>query len=311
MSYGLPYMGSKSRLIKELGPVFPSGHTFVDLFGGGGAVTHWMMQNRSSDYVNFTYNEIQYDVACLFWDAISGKYSYENYTPEWISRADFFARKDTDAFVRLGWSFGNNAMTYLFNTTIEPYKKSMHMAVVFGIFDNLAIEVLGRSQWDVNMSIPERRLFLRQTIEQYRKTRIPQCLHRFLSPKQLKQLERLQQLKSLEQLERLERLERLEQLESLERLEIVSGDYRRVCIPNNSIVYCDIPYKKTEKYITGHFDHSAFFEWAAAQPFSVYISEYAIDYPGLTCVWEHDSMSTLSSDNNATKVTEKLYWNGK
>ena len=57
----------------------------------------------------------------LFINAIRGKYKDEK---RWISREDFFKLKDTDAYVRLCWSFGNNCRGYLYNEDIEPYKKA-------------------------------------------------------------------------------------------------------------------------------------------------------------------------------------------
>lgn len=38
MNYGIPYKGSKNKVIKWLMPLLPSGEVFVDLFCGGGGV---------------------------------------------------------------------------------------------------------------------------------------------------------------------------------------------------------------------------------------------------------------------------------
>ena len=40
MIYGLPYMGSKGRIAKQLMDALPSGRVLVDPFDGGCAVTH-------------------------------------------------------------------------------------------------------------------------------------------------------------------------------------------------------------------------------------------------------------------------------
>ena len=40
MRYGIGYKGSKSRIAKEIIDVLPSGERFIDLFGGGGAMSH-------------------------------------------------------------------------------------------------------------------------------------------------------------------------------------------------------------------------------------------------------------------------------
>ena len=43
MNYGLPYMGSKNRIARDIVEQLPSAECFVDLFCGGCAVTHAAM----------------------------------------------------------------------------------------------------------------------------------------------------------------------------------------------------------------------------------------------------------------------------
>lgn len=80
-------------------------------------------------YKYYHANDILADVPKLFVDACNGKYRNET---RWISREDFFALKDTDTYVRLCWSFGNNQRAYLYSREIEPWKKALHYARVFG-----------------------------------------------------------------------------------------------------------------------------------------------------------------------------------
>lgn len=110
MKYGLPYMGSKNRIARDIVEQLPSAEYFVDLFCGGCAVTHAAM--LSGKYKKFIVNDIAPDMPRLFVDAINGKYRNEK---RWISREDFERLKDTDAYVRTCWSFGNNGMGYLWN----------------------------------------------------------------------------------------------------------------------------------------------------------------------------------------------------
>ena len=63
------------------------------------------------------------DSVTLFEDALNGKYENES---RWISREDFFRLKDSDPYVRIVWSFGNNQRNYLYSREIEPYKKAVH-----------------------------------------------------------------------------------------------------------------------------------------------------------------------------------------
>jgi len=324
--YGIPYMGSKAGIIASIAMNFPRAKHFYDLFGGGFSVTHYMLKNKANRYQHFHYNEIKSDIVDLIRRAIGGEYSYKRFKPAWISREDFLKKKDTDAYVRVCWSFGNNQKNYMFGRDIESYKKSMHQAVVFGEFDELAKEVLGFDVWpSVAKTIKHRRFYLRQKIEFYRNTKIPKVFYQSLPEKQLQKLERLEpleQLQKLQQLEQLERLQQLQQLEQLERLQKLenssipfqqlnfsSMDYRDVKIEKDSIVYCDIPYKSTSPY--GEFDHEQFFDWAATRPFPVYISEYQIDDSRFKLVYEIDKRPMFKNTDKITKIKqEKLYWNG-
>lgn len=305
MKCGISYQGSKSNFIHYLADYFPPATNFYDLFGGGFAVSHYMLAKQMHKYQRIHYNEIIADILILVRDAIAGKYNYDRFKPAWISREEFFARKDTDAYVRCGWSFGNNQKNYLFGKNIEPYKRSMHQAVVFSEFDDLAKEVLKRDSWDTD-NIKERRLYLRRIVEQYRKTTIPEYLKPFLSPKQLEQLE---------QLERLERLQNLEGLPS--NLTMTALDYRSVSVLTDSVVYCDIPYAvesksdRNSQYLRVQFDHQAFFDWAATRDFPVYFSEYKCPDPRFDVVFEKNKDVKMCSTGTkkASETIERLYCN--
>lgn len=39
-AYGVPYSGSKNRLAEDIIDMLPTGDRLVDLFAGGGAITH-------------------------------------------------------------------------------------------------------------------------------------------------------------------------------------------------------------------------------------------------------------------------------
>ena len=130
--YGAPYKGSKNRLVKELSEAIPSAENFYDLFAGGCSVTHRMLETGS--YKNYFANDLDGQGLQLFMDAISGKYKDEK---RWISREDFYRLKDTDPYVSYCWSFGNRAVQYLYSKEIEPWKKALHYARVFGDFSQM------------------------------------------------------------------------------------------------------------------------------------------------------------------------------
>lgn len=311
-TYGLCYQGSKGKIAIQLIKHFPSADNFYDLFGGGGSITHAMLENRKDDFKYFHYNDIIAPIGELLKKTIYGEYNYNKFIPDWISREDFFKLKDIDAYVGLCWSFGNANRTYLFSKEIELYKKSMHIAVVFGVFDELAKEVLGFELWNNGLdTITKRRLFLRQKIENYQIIGIPKILLPFLNEKQKKQLaanelNNICSLQQLEHLERLERIQKLERLQQLERLDFTASDYRSVKIKKNSIVYCDIPYLGTTGY--GEFNHNVFLDWAATRNFPVYVSEYNINDSRFHLVTEIKKRCTMSSINNNSCI-EKLYVN--
>ena len=121
--YGLPYKGSKSGIAVWVIDHLPPGGTLVDLFCGGCAVTHAALE--SNKWTHVFANDIHGDVPQLFLDAVCGKYTVQT-ERRWISRDDFYRLKDTDAYVRLCWSFGNNGDTYMYAREIEPFKKRVH-----------------------------------------------------------------------------------------------------------------------------------------------------------------------------------------
>lgn len=295
-------MGSKSRICDELVKVFPKAAHFYDLFGGGFSVTHAMLLRRSRDFKHFHFNEIRPGICDLIQKAINGQFNYERYLPPWVSREEFFEKLDTDPLIKILWSFGNNGRNYLFGKEIEPYKRSMHYAVVFNEFDDLAKEVLQMQSFRDGYSVKDRRLFLRNKIEHYRLTKLPSVLVPYLSETQRKKLA------SGERLQQLERLQRFEQLERLQRLTFYSGSYESVPIQPDSVIYCDIPYANTRKY-DGDFNHTAFFDWAASQDSPVFISEYHVPDRRFQCVWQIKKRSMLSADKTMNLKTEKLYAN--
>ena len=84
MQYGIPYMGSKSKISDAIISALPSGKRFVDLFGGGFAMSHCAL--LSHKYESVLYNEINPLLPALIKRCINGLTS-----PEWVSRERFNA----------------------------------------------------------------------------------------------------------------------------------------------------------------------------------------------------------------------------
>jgi len=99
------------------------------------------------------------------------------------------------------------------------------------------------------------------------------------------------------------------QSKNLQGVDLVCASYERLDIPDNSIVYCDIPYKGKEGYKSaGAFDHSAFFQWCrekVREGHTVFVSEY--DAPNdFHPVWEREIKCSLAK--YGSKITaEKLF----
>ena len=281
--YGLPYQGSKTGIINEIAKIFPSTDHFYDLFGGGFSCSHYMLANRARSYKHFHYNEIRPGLCELIQDAIAGKYNYNVFKPEWISREKFLSDKEKNAYIKILWSFGNDGESYIFGKDIEQQKRSRHQAVVFDEFDDCFIKTFHIKKWPLGLGIKARRLFIRKIVRN-EKGRID--------------FEQLQQLQQLQQLERLERLE---------RLNFTTLDYRQVKIHPNSVIYCDIPYQSTSGY-GSEFNHKDFFDWADAQENPVFISEYKINDNRFKLIKEIKHRTSFSATKNSS-VTERVYGN--
>lgn len=126
MKYGLPYKGSKNKLAERIVSLLPKRTHLIDLFCGGCAVSHAALLRNKYEHIHI--NDINWMCPTLFIDALNGKYQNET---RWISREDFFRLKDTDPYVAVVWSFGNNMRTYLYSKEIEPLKKAIHYAIFF------------------------------------------------------------------------------------------------------------------------------------------------------------------------------------
>ena len=260
--YGLLYMGSKNKIAPKIIKQLPTADNFYDLFCGGCSITHCAI--LSGKWKNIIFNDIDGDVPQLFLDAINGKYKDEK---RWISREDFNRLKDTDAYIKYIWSFGNNGTGYYYGKDIEPYKKAYWYALFYNDFSLF---------WDLGINIPkvnaksykEKRLKIKQEIKKLidKKDKNSSQLNK-LYKESFERLERLQSLQSLQS---------SECLQNLQSLQLFNTSYENIEIKPNSVIYCDIPYENTNKYISGSFDYKKFYDWACEQKELVVISSYKI-----------------------------------
>lgn len=382
--YGMPYKGSKDKIAEKIISILPDADCFVDLFGGGGAMSHCAAM--SGKYKKVIYNEFEPLVYKGFVMAINGEFSGEN---RWISRKDFLKLKDSDPYVAMCFSFGNNLKTYAYSPEIERFKKHLHYMFFaetpkearlhwkafinefqlikneIAVLTQKCLELcsecnvkpiynfdgtlntskikkdvfkaktsdirnymrnaldksgLTQSQVDKHLGNQMSGHYFGQsqwtlpTLEQYRK--LQEILPNLILPwselneqlETLKWLDSLQSLESLESLERLERLQRLQQIKTANQvnIECFNLSYEQVDIPENSVVYCDPPYKGTSSYISD-FDHVKFYQWCRNNPYLIFVSEYNMPDDFFEMA-QWNKTCTLAA-NNRTKTVEKLFCN--
>lgn len=287
-------MGSKSKIADAIISALPSGRRFVDLFGGGFAMSHCALLSHKYDGV--LYNEINPLLPALLKRVFNGDISHE-----WVTRERFQAEKEKDGFIKYIWSFGSNGHNYLYAKEIEDIKRAGHEFCLHGTPIKGLNVVMPTSL--IGHTITDRRLILRATakdeftrlinteaglVEEYaeykrikrqRVTHVDKC-------ERLWFLELLTSNAALQQLERLECLERslmhcLIKDGHNKRLQITCGSYTKYKHQRGDIVYCDPPYMGCAGYNPNDksntdFNSVAFFDWAYKQPYPIYISHYPL-----------------------------------
>ena len=246
MRFGLPYKGSKSAIAKDIVAILPAGNRLVDLFCGGCAITDYAMK-KTDKFNKFLINDIDERNPKTYMKALNGGFRNED---RWISRQDFFKLKETDDYVRLCFSFGNDCRTYMYGPQIEPYKEAIHSIVFWEDYSKMeelcpAVVKIIHDYCD-GKDRKARRLALGKAVAAHIKEMgsveywqsnpmfravkvkwsedrrgMSSCQWNRGSP--LESLERLERLERLESLECPERMQSLESLERLERLSDMSS----------------------------------------------------------------------------------------
>lgn len=345
-SWGLPYMGSKNSIAKDIVNALPSGERLVDLFAGGCAITDYALKNTDK-FSKFLVNDLNGWTPKAYVKALAGGFNDEE---RWISRQDFFRLKDTDSYVKLCFSFGNNIKTYMYNPELEPYKRALHHIIFWedyipmGVICPQVVDIIkeyckgkdrkgrrlssGRSiadhvkqkgsveYWQSN---PMFRALKVKWSEERRGMKGSELANNALKDisikSMLESLESLERLQSLQSLESLERLERLERLQSLERLEnIVQHDSN---IEISSISYADYAYRDGDvvycdppyKNTGGYgieFNTDAFWEWARTRDYPLYVSEYQSP-SDFVSIWSKEKRVLLNGESLTAPRTENLF----
>ena len=113
----------------------------------------------------------------------------------------------------------------------------------------------------------------------------------------------------LENQERLLRLTSISNPSKVCSLTWSIGDYQDVQIEDNSVLYCDIPYQDTNKYVGEgeNFDYERFYDWCLRQTQPLYISSYEMPEKDFKVVAEFARVDTMSATNNGKLVSEKVF----
>ena len=269
----------------------PKAKYFIDLFGGGGAMSFAALQKG----LEVIYNEKQTDLVNFIrfiFDCIKEpKSEYGIFPAEYynfITRKEFIELREQEGnyaqFARICYSFGNDQRSYLFNPKIEKHKHLGHNIVVhkctqslkeFNKLFNTDLTFSEKQNWN------DRRLDFRSYLTSRNK--------------------RLE----LERLEQLERLQRLEQLQ--QNITFYNLDYKDVPILTpieETIVYLDPPYRGTAKYIEG-ICHKELDEYFANLPYLAFMSEYNAPFD---IIYRKKTASNMAT-NKPKQVCESLYVN--
>jgi len=321
-------MGSKAKiaenLMNEITLNNPQADTFIDLFGGGGAMSEEAL--RRMQFKRVIYNELNAGVANLM-----RKIQVDGITPEfyeWVSRDEFQEIKNGDCWraglIKTCWSFGNNQKCYLYGKDVEYYKKAYHDLVVSGLdtrdfMQNYAQEYVLKKHGInepciINMptanNIQQRRLQVRGDLNKYEKSCKLTQIRLLQQLQHLKNLESLQNLQNLQNLESLERLQSLQSLQSLNVLETFNQNAFEfdlsIYYKDKTVIYLDPPYAGTKEYqekMQANIDHFA------SLGFTVYLSEYKNPNPDLWQeVFSTEKRDTMSQNKSRVKI-ERLFKN--
>ena len=99
------------------------------------------------------------------------------------------------------------------------------------------------------------------------------------------------------------------QISKIKDVQFVHSSYDKLEIPNNSIIYCDIPYKDTKQYSSSkNFNYDNFWNWVrkkSQEGHQVFVSEYNAP-DDFECVWEMEVTNSMNT-TKTYKPVEKLF----
>ena len=312
--YGMPYMGGKTKLAEKFVDIFPRATHFYDLFCGGCAVAHRAIVSGKYQHVHV--NDLNPLMPKAFKMALNGEFDNER---RWISREDFERLKNSDPYVAICFSFGNNLRNYLYNSNIEEMKKALHYAIFFLDFD-LAHKYFG-DRIDFITDIKDeyqRYLAAKKALSNKNTPPNTGAVSGELLQITINQEDAGNSSCSIHnngndfkeyRLQYLERKSRL-QITPPQGVNVTFSDktYQMVPILKDSVLYCDIPYEGTSEYVSNHeeFCYDDFYEWCNKQKEPLFISSYRMPedlFIDIMAIKHTTSLSSIST----SRTLEKLF----
>lgn len=302
--YGIPYMGSKQKLVDKIVPFIIDRHPdtthFYDLFGGGSVALYAV---RKYPNMSVHYNELSKAIGGLMQHLKDGG----DIPFDFVTRAEFERQYTGDdwyaGLLQTCWTFGNNQKSYLYGLDIQDFKEALSKIVTTGEGDTTYIEQFADEyvlkEYGKSVST---KLFLNPA--------------RYKTPYQRRIVlaRQIPNIGALQHQARLERLVQIEDMPGISGLNVTAGiGYADIQITGERpILYCDPPYENTAEYREGGFDSKGFYDWAMAQPYPVYVSSYKVSDARLKLVKAVNTRSLLAAaySDKPSYNYENLYWNG-
>lgn len=276
----MPYQGSKRRFAEWILEHMPYRTHFYDIFAGGCAISDCALKSGKFRYVHG--NDIT-DSALFFKDVIQG------ILPDmmkFISRKEFYAKKDDDAYIRIAWSFGSDLRTYIYGSKKEEIFRRIHEEI---FMDGITTEEEYRKR------VMHFREFSKIAIYDVTDADI----RRIMIDRRMPVYERQKRLYSLSDSFRCFDTERF--IPSMQ-------DYTDIRVESpDSVIYCDIPYFTCVNYNNGKFDHERFYTWCENQSVPVFISEKWMPEDRFECIAEKETVSSKCATDNNYRYTERLF----
>ena len=279
-TYGMPYQGSKRRFAEWILEHLPYRTHFYDIFAGGCAISDCALKSNKFRYVHG--NDIT-DSALFFKDVIQGILPDMR---EFISRKEFYAKKDDDAYIRMTWSFGSDLRTYIYGSKKEEIFRRIHEEI---FMDGITTEEEYRKR------VMHFREFSKIAIYDVTDSDI----RRIMIYRRMQVYERQKRIYSLS--------DSFKGFDT-ERFIPTMQDYTDIRVESpDSVIYCDIPYFGCVNYNKGKFDHERFYTWCENQSVPVFISEKWMPEDRFECIAERETVSSKCATDNNYRYTERLF----